>query len=150
MTLSLEPVHRFTLRIPPPFDFGKTVAKPAGWHWATPREVFRDGTFWAGIRVDGVPFGLKMSARKNTVSIIVFWDPAQPSIPIDRIEREVASGLGADEDLDAFYQFARTDPVLLAAIDHLTGSISGLLTTSSVMSSLPSFSRWHPCPAATG
>jgi DNA-3-methyladenine glycosylase II len=121
MTLSLEPVHRFTLRIPPPFDFAMTVAKPAGWHWTTPREIFRNGTLWTGIRIKGVPFGLRMSARKNIVTVSVFGGPAQLSIPMERIEREVASGLGADEDLPGFYDFARTDPVLSAAVDHLTG-----------------------------
>jgi DNA-3-methyladenine glycosylase II len=121
MTLQIEAVHRFTLKIPAPFDFAKTVAKPAGWHWATPREIFRDGTLRTGIRVEGAPFGLKMSARKNTVRIIVFGNPEQPSIPMEQVEREVASGLGAGEDLRAFYHFARTDPVLTATVDHLSG-----------------------------
>jgi DNA-3-methyladenine glycosylase II len=121
MTLELAQVHRFTLKIPEPFDFAKTVAKPAGWHWATPREIFRDGTLWTGICIDGVPFGLKMSARKNIVTVSVFGGQAYPSIPMEKTEREVASGLGTDEDLRGFYDFARTDPVLSAAVDHLTG-----------------------------
>lgn len=121
MTLSLEPVHRFTLEVPEPFDFAKTVAKPAGWHWATPREVFRDGTLWTGIRVGGVPIGLKMSARKNRVKVNVFADPARPAIPVGRFEEEVASGLGAEEDLAGFYRFAQTDRVLAGTAKHLSG-----------------------------
>lgn len=121
MILQREPVHRFTLKVPAPFDFAKTVAKPAGWHWATPREIFRDGALWTGIRIEGTPFGLKMSARKNIVTVSVFGGPAQTGVPIERIEREVASGLGTDEDLPGFYDFTRTDPVLSAAVDHLTG-----------------------------
>jgi DNA-3-methyladenine glycosylase II len=120
MALQLDPVHRFTLKIPEPFDFAKTVAKPAGWHWATPRETFRNGTLWSGIRIKGIPYGLKMSARKKAVRVIVFGDP-DSIIPREHIEREVASGLGTSEDLPAFYEFARTDPVLSTAVGHLTG-----------------------------
>lgn len=125
MSSPLEPGHRFTLEIPEPFDFAKTVAKPAGWHWATPREIFRDGTLWTGIRLEGVPFGLKMSARKNTVRVTAFADPAR-QIPVERIEKEVTAGLGAEEDLAGFYRFARADPVLSRTVDHLAGMRIGV------------------------
>jgi DNA-3-methyladenine glycosylase II len=121
MTLSLVPVHRFTLDIPEPFDFARTVAKPAGWHWATPRELFESGTLWTGIRIDGMPVGLKLTARKNRVKVITFSDPSRPAIAMERVQSEVASGLGADEDLTGFYRFARTDPVLAQTIIHLSG-----------------------------
>ena len=74
MSVELPEAHRFTLTIPNPFAFPITVAKPSGWHWSTPREVFENGTLWTGMYVRGVPVGLKLSAKKNRVSVIAFGE----------------------------------------------------------------------------
>jgi len=126
MTLQLARVHRFTLRIPDPFDFSKTVSKPAGWHWATPRETFEGGTLWTGITIGEIVFGLKMSARGNRVSVAVYGESPLREGQAAQLESEVRSGIGADEDLAGFYQFARTDPVLSIAVDHLSGMRIGM------------------------
>ncbi|NYT21739.1 MAG: hypothetical protein GKC07_08085, partial [Methanomicrobiales archaeon] len=49
--MALREIHRFMLTLPEPFNFPLTVAKPAGWHWSTPREVFEDGILWSGMYV---------------------------------------------------------------------------------------------------
>jgi DNA-3-methyladenine glycosylase II len=126
MTLQLAQVHRFTLEIPAPFDFSRTVAKPAGWHWATPRETFEGNILWTGIQVDEIPFGLKMSAKGNRVRVAVYGKGSFQGGQAGRLESEVRSGLGADEDLAGFYRFARKDPVLSIAVDHLSGMRIGM------------------------
>ena len=62
-------IEHFTLTIPEPFDFALTVAKPAGWHWSTPKEHFEHKTLWTAVRIGDVPVGLRMSARKNNVQV---------------------------------------------------------------------------------
>ena len=67
----MQPGHiaHFTLTIPEPFDFALTVAKPAGWHWSTPKEHFEHKTLWTAVRIGDIPVGLRMSARKNRVQV---------------------------------------------------------------------------------
>jgi len=43
-TMYLRHKPAFTLTIPGPFDFSLTVAKPAGWPWSTPKEIFENNT----------------------------------------------------------------------------------------------------------
>ena len=72
--MALQQIHRFTLTLPEPFDFRLTVAKPAGWHWSTPQEVFRNGVFWSGMYVGDFPAGLKLSAEGTTVTVSVYGE----------------------------------------------------------------------------
>jgi 3-methyladenine DNA glycosylase/8-oxoguanine DNA glycosylase len=110
---------RFTLTIPEPFDFALTVAKPAGWPWSTPREIFENNTLWTAVRVRDFPVGLVMSARKNRVRVKTFTRSPLSKEDRDDLEEMVRAGLGADEDLAGFYRFAQNDPVLkIATTDH--------------------------------
>ncbi len=123
---SLHEVGRLALTLPDPFDFTLTVAKPAGWHWSTPREVFEEGILWTGMYAGGVPFGLKLSAEKRRVQAIVYasFPPAGGTLRI--LEEQVWTALGGDEDLRGFYRFARKDPILSVVVKHLRGMRSGM------------------------
>ncbi|HXW98537.1 MAG TPA: hypothetical protein VEI51_02305 [Methanomicrobiales archaeon] len=123
--MQLTEIHRFTLDIPAPFDFALTVAKPAGWHWATPREVFEDGTLWTGMYVGGAPVGLRLSAKKNRVSVVVFGSAPLGRGDLEALEKEVWDGLGGDDDLAGFYRFAKKDPILAEVTGHLRGMRPG-------------------------
>jgi DNA-3-methyladenine glycosylase II len=125
--MQLEETGRFDLRIPEPFDFVRTVAKPAGWHWSTPREVFLDGVLWTGIYIGDTPVGLKLSATKKTVHVTVFSGSALSPEETAELKSMIRDGLGADEDLPGFYRFARDDPVLSAVVSDLAGMRTGLL-----------------------
>ena len=125
--MQLEETGRFDLHIPEPFHFERTVAKPAGWHWSTPEEHFSDGVLWSGITINNTPFGLKLSAIRNTVHVTYFClEPLSPA-EIDELQSVVRYGLGADEDLAGFYRFAADDPVLSKAVHDLHGMRTGLL-----------------------
>ncbi|MBP1929015.1 3-methyladenine DNA glycosylase/8-oxoguanine DNA glycosylase [Methanolinea mesophila] len=124
MHLSMR--HQFRLRIPEPFDFPLTVAKPAGWHWATPKETFEDGVLWSGIRIGDVPVGLKMQSGTSGVNVRVFCEESLDSGTLGELQAQVGTGLGAGEDLAGFYRFARDDPVLSATVDDLYGMRVGM------------------------
>jgi DNA-3-methyladenine glycosylase II len=120
-------VIQFTVTISEPFDFALTVAKPAGWSWSTPKEIFENKTLWTAVRIRNIPVGLVMSARKNKVLVRAF-----PPVPLEKedtadLEDMVRAGLGADEDLAGFYRFAQDDPVLRQATTDHPGMRIGLL-----------------------
>jgi 3-methyladenine DNA glycosylase/8-oxoguanine DNA glycosylase len=124
--MQLTEIRRFTLEIPEPFDFVLTVAKPSGWHWSTPREVFEDGTLWTGIYSGGIPVGLKLSAKGNRVSVAVFGEAPLGHGQLGRLKKEVWAALGGDEDLAGFYRFAEGDPILSVVVGHLRGMRLGM------------------------
>jgi DNA-3-methyladenine glycosylase II len=120
-------VIQFTVTISEPFDFALTVAKPAGWPWSMPKEIFENKTLWTAVRIRNIPVGLVMSARKNKVLVRAF-----PPVPLEKedtadLEDMVRAGLGADEDLAGFYRFAQDDPVLRQATTDHPGMRIGLL-----------------------
>src|SRR5208337_2331945 len=97
---------QFEIVMPEPFDFSLTVAKPAGWHWSTPREVFTNGTLWSGTYLNSKPVGLKLSAVNERVTVTVY---AQSHLTNDEeatLQTAIKLGLGEDEDLNSFYGFA--------------------------------------------
>jgi DNA-3-methyladenine glycosylase II len=125
--MQLPEIHRFALTIPEPFDFTLTVAKPAGWHWSTPREIFEEGTLWTGMYVRDIPVGLKLSAKRNRVSVIAYRESPLNKNQLGVLKGELFSALGGDEDLPGFYRFARGDPILSAVAEHLTGMRVGMV-----------------------
>jgi len=124
--MHLTSIHRFTLVVPEPFDFNLTVAKPAGWHWSTPRETFEERTLWTGMYVGEIPVGLKLSARKNRVSVTAYGEASPGGDLLETLKEEVWSALGGDEDLRGFYRFARGDPILAVVVEHLKGMRVGM------------------------
>jgi 3-methyladenine DNA glycosylase/8-oxoguanine DNA glycosylase len=126
-TMDLLHELAFTLTIHEPFDFALTVAKPAGWPWSTPKEIFENSTLWTGVRVGNIPVGLVMHAKKNRVFVRAFTAPPLMKKDADDLRDMVRAGLGADEDLSGFYRFAKNDPVLKKAIADHPGMRIGLL-----------------------
>ena len=119
--------QEFSLTVPEPFSFALTVAKPAGWPWSTPREIFEDDTLWTAIRIGGLPAGLVMDARRNRVRVRVFTESRLKKGEIRELKEIILAGLGADEDLAGFYMFAENDPVLKIATEDHRGMRIGLL-----------------------
>jgi len=122
-----DEIHRFTLSLPDPFNFALTVAKPAGWHWSTPRETFEDGTLWGGMYLRDIPVGLKLSAEGTTVHIIVYGQSPLADDMAALLKEELRLALGGNEDLLGFYRFVRSDPILSAVTGHLNGMRIGMV-----------------------
>lgn len=115
----------FEIIIPEPFDFSLTVAKPAGWHWSTPREVFKRNTLWSGTYLDSTPVGLKIASRNNNVNVAFYTQSPLAKDERDALQTLIELGLGKDEDLGAFYDFARNDDILSLVVKDLYGMRSG-------------------------
>ncbi len=109
-TMNLRHEQVLTVTIPEPFDFTLTIAKPAGWHWSTPKEVFEGGTLWTGVRIGNIPVGLVMNATKNKVRVRAFTGSPLTKPDISELGDLIRTGLGADEDLAGFYRFAEKNP----------------------------------------
>ncbi|MGA7075801.1 MAG: hypothetical protein WBZ42_04560 [Halobacteriota archaeon] len=118
---------QFEIVVRGPFDFSRTVDKPAGWHWSTPGEVFDKGTLWSGTHVDGKPVGLKMSGAGDKVSVTLYARSQLTDDEKDALRTDVEFGLGCDEDLEAFYAFARDDVILSVVVEDLRGMRAGRL-----------------------
>ncbi len=125
--MRLRQTGQFSLAIPEPFNFRLTVAKPAGWHWSTPGEVFKNSTLWSGVYLEGKPLGLKMSSAKGLVNTVVYSEANLSRNDTAKLKTLLNYGLGADEDLAGFYEFARNDPVLSVTVKDLYGMRVGRL-----------------------
>jgi DNA-3-methyladenine glycosylase II len=125
--VQLQRQYQITLTIPEPFDFSRTVAKPAGWHWSTPEEIFRDGVLWSGIYLRDRPVGLRMSASKNTVQADIFSISTLSPEERALLQTLLWNGLGGDEDLSGFYRFAEKEPILSLTAHDLYGMRLGTL-----------------------
>ena len=124
--MQLPGIHRFSLTLPEPFDFALTVAKPAGWHWSTPREVHEDGILWTGLYLGDVSLGLRLSAEGTTVQATVYGESPLSGDQAGLLRRRVWTALGGDEELAGFYRFARRDPILSVVVEHLHGMRTGM------------------------
>jgi 3-methyladenine DNA glycosylase/8-oxoguanine DNA glycosylase len=124
---SYRAFDRFEIVMPEPFDLSLTIAKPAGWHWSTPREVFRNDTLWSGTYLNSKPVGLKLSAVNERVTVSVYVQSDLTNDEETILQTAIKLGLGEDEDLEAFYEFARTDEVLSIAAQDLYGMRVGRL-----------------------
>jgi 3-methyladenine DNA glycosylase/8-oxoguanine DNA glycosylase len=115
--------HKTSLEftMPEPFSFEFTVNKPAGWHWSTPRETFRDGKFWTGIYLDSRPIGLKMHAVGRNVWTDIYQETMAGVMDLQTLERELRKALGEEEDIAGFYKFAKSKPLLDEVVSHLHG-----------------------------
>jgi DNA-3-methyladenine glycosylase II len=119
--------EKFEIVMPEPFDFSLTVAKPAGWHWSTPGEVFENGILWSGTYVGDRPVGLKMSMAGKKVAVTVYARSQLTKDETRILQTDITLGLGEDEDLSAFYSFARGDDVLSVVVKDLDGMRVGRL-----------------------
>jgi DNA-3-methyladenine glycosylase II len=118
-------VGHFEIIIQAPFNFSLTVAKPAGWHWSTPREVFKKNTLWSGTYVNSTPVGLKMVGSGNTVNVDFYTQSPLAGDERDELRARIELGLGKQEDLGAFYDFAKDDDILSSVVKDLYGMRAG-------------------------
>ncbi len=116
---------KFEIEPLPPFDFGLTVKKPAGWDLFTSREVYEDGTLWTGIRFQGRPIGLKIQSRGTVedplVLVGVYAAREISRRDADRLREILTVCLGAEQDLKDFYAFATKDEILRHVVEDLYG-----------------------------
>jgi len=109
----------------PPFNFRLTVRKPAGWDLFTSDEVFDDDTLWTGIRFEGTPVGLRIQSRgtlqRPRVLVGVYSAREMPKGDEEGLRGALATCLGAEQNLEEFYDFAKKDGILKHVVESLYG-----------------------------
>ena len=122
---NLRRAARFEIEPVPPFDFGLTVRKPAGWDLFTRGEVFRDGTLWTGIRLDDRLIGLRLESTgtiaKPRVAVEAYSKGGLSAGRSEALRSTLTTCLGAEQDLAGFYAFARKDGILKHVVESLYG-----------------------------
>jgi 3-methyladenine DNA glycosylase/8-oxoguanine DNA glycosylase len=113
------------LRPKAPYDFELTVRKPARWSLFTEFERSQGRAIWTATYLKGRLAGIKLTS-KGTVSQPVIAARIHLAKPATRDERdamkkELATAIGADEDLAPFYAMAEKDPILRHTIRDLRG-----------------------------
>jgi DNA-3-methyladenine glycosylase II len=127
MLMLLQETASFQISIPQPFNFSLTVSKPAGWSWSTPEEIFENNTLWSGLYLGSRPLGIKLQQSDDRVNVVVYSKSSLPKSDTEILKRCLSQGLGAEEDLSGFYEFAKKDPVLSITIGDLYGMRVGRL-----------------------
>ena len=116
----------FRIRAIPPYNFGLTVHKPAGWSLLTPFEIFEEDVLWSPVRLpSGEMIGLKLrsvgTVKKPEVLCNIF---SHEKLDVER-KREFSSliswMLSLKEDIRPFYALAQHDPLVKALIKDLYG-----------------------------
>ena len=120
----LKQLSDFMLDAVPPYNFELSVRKPAGWWWATPREIFQNGNFWTAIRFNDNLMGLKLTSKMNTnspsVKCMVY---SKKKIIEDKkeLQENLRRSLRLGEDLSEFYKMAKEDSILRKVVKDLNG-----------------------------
>jgi 3-methyladenine DNA glycosylase/8-oxoguanine DNA glycosylase len=121
----LRRAARFRIDPTPPFNFGLTVRKPAGWDLFTSGEVYEDGTLWTGIRFEKRLIGLRIESTgtldEPRVSVGAYSKESVSAGQLARLRATLETCLGAEQDLKEFYAFARKDGILRHVVDDLYG-----------------------------
>ncbi len=123
--MRLRPSFETVFSPVPPYDFEKTVHKPAGWELFTPFEVWENGVLWTAAYLGERLCGLRLSSSGTTdrprFKVGVFAAGAIGPSERKRIRDLLASKLAVNDDLGPFYKIARRDPILRHAVRHLRG-----------------------------
>jgi 3-methyladenine DNA glycosylase/8-oxoguanine DNA glycosylase len=110
----------------PPYNFGLTVRKPAGWSLLTPFEIFEENTLWSPVRISsGEMLGLKLKSvgtvKKPEVLCNIF---SHQKLDVER-KRNLSSliswMLSLREDIRPFYALGRHDLLVKALVEDLYG-----------------------------
>jgi DNA-3-methyladenine glycosylase II len=121
----LKLIQEFILKAVPPYNFELSVQKPAGWWWATPREIFLGGVLWTAIRFKDNLIGLKLTSINKTdsqsVKCSVFSKKKISREYKEDIQENLRRSLRTDEDLSNFYNMAKKDSILKKVVKDLNG-----------------------------
>jgi len=116
----------FRLKAIPPYDFLRTVHKPAGWSLLTPYEIFEDETLWTAMRWRSEDvFGLKLSSvgtvKKPEILCELFSHEKLSAGEREEVSDTLTWMLSLNEDVREFYSLAESDPFLGSLVKDLYG-----------------------------
>ncbi len=134
MTVTLKLYHHFGFKLvpTPPYDFGLTVKKPAGWSMFTPFEIYDGTTMWTSINLEKNLLGIRLSSNGKVsepeISATIFAAKEPSPVQKEKIQLLLAKALGTDQDLSEFYEFSKKDSIL----KHVIGDLYGMHDTFSI------------------
>ena len=125
----MQGFHRIAdFRIVPlqPYDFGLTVRKPAGWHWFTPFEEWKDGVIRTGSWFTlgpgrKVPLGVRAGMTGREIRVDVYAERGLDREDTATVRRRMVKALGAEEDLRPLYRLMRKHGILKHLVRRLYG-----------------------------
>jgi DNA-3-methyladenine glycosylase II len=116
---------RYELAPEPPYDFGLTVHKPAGWSLFTPYEQYEAGTLWTATHLCGVLAGIRLASTgtrsRPRIAVRLFLARRPSRAPAEAMKQQLRDALGVDDSLAGFYELARADPILSPVVRDLRG-----------------------------
>jgi 3-methyladenine DNA glycosylase/8-oxoguanine DNA glycosylase len=126
LTVELRCSKAFTLKAIPPYDFVRTVHKPAGWSLLTPFETFEDGTLWTAMRLhSGEEVGLRLRSAGTVEKPRIHCELFSREELSERTARETRAQLtwmlSLQEDIREFYALAEHDPIVKTLKEDLYG-----------------------------
>jgi hypothetical protein len=123
--MRLRPAFEAVYTPIPPFDFEKTVRKPAGWSLFTPFEAWEGGVLWTSAFLGGRLFGLRLhstgSLGRPGFRVRVYASGTLGAGERRSVRGLLGSKLAVDQDLGSFYRLARRDPILRYPARRLRG-----------------------------
>ncbi|MDD1753798.1 MAG: hypothetical protein LUQ38_12010 [Methanotrichaceae archaeon] len=115
----------FKIEPTPPYSFKLTVRKPAGWPLFTPFEVYGTRTIWTATHILSHLVGIKTISKGTTehpkILATIFLESSQDPEKLDKMKMSLAHSIGADGDLNEFYELAHKDSILRHVIKDLYG-----------------------------
>jgi 3-methyladenine DNA glycosylase/8-oxoguanine DNA glycosylase len=115
----------YEIRPTAPYSFGLTIRKPAGWSLFTPFEVYGKSAVWTATHLHGVLTGIGLDSKGTTnkprIGVRLFFKTRPDPALLNIMKKELSHDIGADEDIGAFYGFARKDRILKHTVDDLWG-----------------------------
>jgi 3-methyladenine DNA glycosylase/8-oxoguanine DNA glycosylase len=122
----------FKLRPTPPYDFGLTVRRPAGWSLFTPLEIYDGTTMWTTANLEKNLLGIRLSSNEKVsdpeISVTIFVAKELTPVKKEKIKSLLVKALGTDQDLSEFYEFSNKDSILT----HVIGDLYGMHDTFSI------------------
>lgn len=123
--MRLEETFSFDIRPVPPYEFGLTVRKPAGWTLFNSEEIYEGRTLWSAARIGGRLAGLKIRSlgdvEKPRMTTTAFTKGTVPSGERAAFKSAIEVLLGANDHLNEFYAFAKRDSILRHVVKDLYG-----------------------------
>jgi len=123
----LEVAHRSGFAITPraPFDFKLTVKKPAEWSLFNAGEMYEANTLWTATRLQGRLLGLKLrsvgTVEEPRIDVTLFTADPLTNHELTGLKEALVTLIGADQDLNEFYDMARKDDILRHTVEDLYG-----------------------------
>ena len=101
------------------------MKKPAEWSLFNAGEIYEANTLWSATRLRGRLLGLKLhsvgTVEEPRIDVALFTSDRPTDRELTALREELVTLIGADQDLNDFYDMARKDEILRHTVEDLYG-----------------------------